>query len=218
MRPTTPAFPMGGLSEAALVARVLAVMERLIARHAPDLVVIACNTASTLVLPRAAGALCDPVRRHRPGDQAGGRAVALAAHRRARDSRHRRARLHPRPRRDLCRRLPRRRSSARARLAALAEAELAGAAGRRRRHRWPRSRPASSPDEGGRTDVVVLACTHYPLLLPTLRPPRALAGDLDRPGAGDRPAGGAAHRRGRSPGALERGGRRRRRVHGRRRR
>src|SRR3954452_10166607 len=43
-------FPYGRLGEDALVARVLAVMDRLIARHAPDLVVIACNTASTLVL------------------------------------------------------------------------------------------------------------------------------------------------------------------------
>jgi glutamate racemase len=44
-------FPYGGLGEAALVARVTAVMEDLVARHAPDLVVVACNTASTLVLP-----------------------------------------------------------------------------------------------------------------------------------------------------------------------
>jgi glutamate racemase len=46
------AFPYGRLSENALVARVLEVMERLIAIHEPKLVVIACNTASTLVLPR----------------------------------------------------------------------------------------------------------------------------------------------------------------------
>lgn len=45
------AFPYGRLSEAQLVDRVLAVMERLVALHRPDLVVIACNTASTLVLP-----------------------------------------------------------------------------------------------------------------------------------------------------------------------
>ncbi|MCJ2015716.1 glutamate racemase [Methylobacterium sp. J-076] len=45
------AFPYGRLSEAELVARVLAVMEQFIASHRPDLVVIACNTASTLVLP-----------------------------------------------------------------------------------------------------------------------------------------------------------------------
>lgn len=44
-------FPYGRLSAEALVERVNLVMERLIARFAPDLVVIACNTASTLVLP-----------------------------------------------------------------------------------------------------------------------------------------------------------------------
>ena len=44
-------FPYGLLSEEALVARVNLVLERLIARFSPDLVVIACNTASTLVLP-----------------------------------------------------------------------------------------------------------------------------------------------------------------------
>jgi glutamate racemase len=45
-------FPYGRLSEAALVARVGKVMARLIARFAPDAIVVACNTASTLVLPR----------------------------------------------------------------------------------------------------------------------------------------------------------------------
>lgn len=45
------AFPYGRLPEPILVARVIAVMERLIGLHAPDLVVVACNTASTLVLP-----------------------------------------------------------------------------------------------------------------------------------------------------------------------
>jgi glutamate racemase len=44
-------FPYGRLSEATLVARVGKVMTRLIARFAPDVIVIACNTASTLVLP-----------------------------------------------------------------------------------------------------------------------------------------------------------------------
>ncbi len=44
-------FPYGRLGEQALVERVLAVMEALVARCHPDLVVIACNTASTLVLP-----------------------------------------------------------------------------------------------------------------------------------------------------------------------
>jgi glutamate racemase len=44
-------FPYGRLAEAQLIDRVMMVMARLIARLAPDVVVIACNTASTLVLP-----------------------------------------------------------------------------------------------------------------------------------------------------------------------
>jgi glutamate racemase len=43
-------FPYGRHGEAALVARVVPLMGELIARTAPDIVVIACNTASTLVL------------------------------------------------------------------------------------------------------------------------------------------------------------------------
>jgi len=45
------AFPYGGLTDEALVSRVLAVIGRLIGRERPDLVVVACNTASTLALP-----------------------------------------------------------------------------------------------------------------------------------------------------------------------
>ena len=45
------AFPYGRLSEAALVARVAEVMARLIGETEPDIVVIACSTASTLALP-----------------------------------------------------------------------------------------------------------------------------------------------------------------------
>lgn len=45
------AFPYGALSEAQLCDRVVEVMDRLIARTAPDIAVIACNTASTIVLP-----------------------------------------------------------------------------------------------------------------------------------------------------------------------
>ncbi len=43
-------FPYGALGEGALVARVVALMGELIARFRPQLVVVACNTASTLVL------------------------------------------------------------------------------------------------------------------------------------------------------------------------
>jgi glutamate racemase len=44
-------FPYGAHGEAALVARVVPLIGDLIARAAPDLVVIACNTASTIALP-----------------------------------------------------------------------------------------------------------------------------------------------------------------------
>jgi glutamate racemase len=44
-------FPYGRQEEPKLVARVLDVMGELIATHQPELVVIACNTASTIVLP-----------------------------------------------------------------------------------------------------------------------------------------------------------------------
>ncbi len=43
-------FPYGGWEEAALKARILALFERLVAEIDPEIAVIACNTASTLVL------------------------------------------------------------------------------------------------------------------------------------------------------------------------
>jgi glutamate racemase len=45
-------FPYGQHSEDALILRVVPLMGELIAAHRPDLVVIACNTASTIVLPQ----------------------------------------------------------------------------------------------------------------------------------------------------------------------
>ena len=44
------AFPYGAWEEQALVERILFVMDRLIAMVEPDIVVIACNTASTIAL------------------------------------------------------------------------------------------------------------------------------------------------------------------------
>ena len=43
-------FPYGNQPEAALIARIVDVVGKAIALHKPDLVVIACNTASTLAL------------------------------------------------------------------------------------------------------------------------------------------------------------------------
>jgi glutamate racemase len=45
------AFPYGRIYGPTLLSRVNAVIDWLAERHAPDIVVIACNTASTLVLP-----------------------------------------------------------------------------------------------------------------------------------------------------------------------
>ena len=43
-------FPYGHHSEDQIIARVVPLIGELIAAHTPDLVVIACNTASTLVM------------------------------------------------------------------------------------------------------------------------------------------------------------------------
>jgi glutamate racemase len=54
------AFPYGRLGEAELVARVETVMARVIPVHRPDIVVVACSTASTLALPRLRAAYHQP--------------------------------------------------------------------------------------------------------------------------------------------------------------
>ena len=53
-------FPYGHHSEGQLVARVVPLIGELISTHAPDLVVIACNTASTLVLSHLRAAYKTP--------------------------------------------------------------------------------------------------------------------------------------------------------------
>jgi glutamate racemase len=45
-------FPYGQHTDADIIARVVPLMGEIIAAHSPDLVVIACNTASTLVMDR----------------------------------------------------------------------------------------------------------------------------------------------------------------------
>lgn len=161
------AFPYGRLGEAALVARVLTVMERLVATHRPDLVVIACNTASTLVLPALRQRFTTPfvgvVPPIKPAAAATrSRLVSLLATPGtvARSYTH-----------DLIATY----AGACAvtlvgsqNLAGFAEAELAGA---------PVDDAALAAEiapcfvtdpDGRRTDVICLACTHYPLLLPRL--------------------------------------------------
>jgi glutamate racemase len=54
-------FPYGTKSEAEIAARVPALLGRLVERYRPRLVVIACNTASTIALPHVRAALDVPV-------------------------------------------------------------------------------------------------------------------------------------------------------------
>ena len=161
------AFPYGGRDEADVIARVLAVMERLIAAHRPDCVVIACNTASTLVMPH--------LRRHfslpfigtvpaiKPAcEQSVSRLVSVLA-------------TPGTVARDYTRALIAEFGHGcdvtlvgSVHLASLAEAvmrgdpadELAIAA---------EIAPCFVETDGRRTDTIVLACTHYPLLVETYR-------------------------------------------------
>lgn len=54
-------FPYGTKSEAEIAARVPALLGRLVERYRPRLAVIACNTASTIALPHVRAALDIPV-------------------------------------------------------------------------------------------------------------------------------------------------------------
>lgn len=45
------AFPYGDWEEGALIERMLGVFDDLLARYSPVMIVVACNTASTLILP-----------------------------------------------------------------------------------------------------------------------------------------------------------------------
>ncbi len=160
-------FPLGAWPEPELVVRVVAVVGRYIAAFAPDLVVIACNTASTLVLPNLRGAF--------PDIAFVGTVPAIKPA--ARLSRSKMISVLATPgtvARDYTRaliesfaadcRVTLVGSSA---LAGLAETAMAGetvgdcavAA---------EISPCFVADGAARTDCVVLACTHYPLLLDRL--------------------------------------------------
>ncbi|MFA6965087.1 glutamate racemase [Bosea sp. (in: a-proteobacteria)] len=160
-------FPYGRLAESELVARVLAVMERLVARFHPDLVVIACNTASTLVLPALRARFAIPFVGTVPAIKP---AAAL--------TRSRLISVLATPgtvARDYTRGLIESYAGGcevtlvgSTRLAGLAEAALKGE---------PVDEAAIAAEiapcfverDGVRTDVVTLSCTHYPLLLERMR-------------------------------------------------
>ena len=160
------AFPYGSLDESDLAGRVVAVMAALLDSHRPDLVVVACNTASTLVLPQLRARFSVPFVGTVPAIK-----PACAASRSRRVSvlgtlatvtrEYTRALI--RDFADGCRIT----LVGSACLAGYAEAELHGAPVADEPIRKEIA-PCFVEDECARTDTVVLACTHYPLLLDRL--------------------------------------------------
>jgi glutamate racemase len=159
------AFPYGALDEDGLVSRVRAVLDAAIAEHRPDIVVIACNTASTLVLP--------PLRAGYPALPFVGTVPAIKPA--AEGSRSQMISVLATPgtvARDYTRTLIATHAGhchvtlvGSQTLASIAEAEMKGEAiadDEIAREIAPCF--VRDDESGARTDTVVLACTHYPLL------------------------------------------------------
>lgn len=159
-------FPYGAHGEAELTARIVPLMGELIDAHRPAIVVIACNTASTLALGDLRAAHATPFVGTVPAIK-----PACAA------SRTRRVSVlgtEATVRREYTHGLIRDFAQGctvdlvgSARLAALAEAALHGEAVADDAIAREIA-PCFVEDGGRRTDTIVLACTHYPLLLDRL--------------------------------------------------
>lgn len=161
-------FPYGHYSEEDIVTRVVPLIGELISAHRPDLVVIACNTASTLVMPHLRERYSVPFVGTVPAIK-----PACAASKTKRVSV---LGTKGTVQREYTRGLIRDFAQGcevtlvgSAELAALAETALSGG---------PVSEEAilaelepcfvGAGDASKRTDTIVLACTHYPLLLDRL--------------------------------------------------
>ena len=155
-------FPYGTRDEAEIAARVPALLGRLVERYRPRLVVIACNTASTIALPSVRAALDLPV----VGTVPAIRPAAALSRTRVIGVLGTRATVRQPYVDDLARRFAADCTVLRhgsARLVELAEAALAGT---------PPSPDAVAAELDGlfaqaggeRIDTVVNACTHFPLL------------------------------------------------------
>ena len=160
-------FPYGNMPEEALITRILHVIGKAIDQHRPDLVVVACNTASTLALAELRARYKVPfvgtVPAIKPAcAQSKSKRIAVLGTQATVGREYTRA---------LIREFAAGCEVALVgspRLATFAEAELAG-------------EPVADADigaeiagcfveaDGRRTDTVVLACTHYPLLLERFR-------------------------------------------------
>ncbi len=160
-------FPYGRREEPVLVERVLDVMDGWLTVHRPDLVVVACNTASTLVLPQLRARFQVPFVGTVPAIKpacAGSKTklVSVLGTEATVSREYTRALI-----RDFAQGCAVTLVGSQ-RLAELAEAALTGE---------PVSddaiaaelAPCFAEADGARTDTVVLACTHYPLLLDRLQ-------------------------------------------------
>jgi glutamate racemase len=158
----TAGFPYGAWEEQALVRRILRVMEELITASSPDLVVIACNTASTIAMVQLRARFklpfvgTVPAIKPAAAQTKSGLITVLATpgtvkreytHALIKDfAQHCQVTLHGAPR-----------------LAQMAEAKLRGGDIDLAQLREEVA-PCFVEKDDKRTDVVVLACTHYPLL------------------------------------------------------
>ena len=160
------AFPYGAIEENALVTRVVALMGGLIESHRPDLVVIPCNTASTIVLPDLRRKFSVPFVGTVPAIKpacAGSvtRRVSVLGTEATVQREYTRALI-----RDYAGDCQVTLVGSK-KLAGYAEDELAGVPVTDAALREEIA--AAFVDDGKRTDTIVLACTHYPLLIERLR-------------------------------------------------
>ena len=160
------AFPYGRLGEAELVARVETVMARVIPDHRPDAVVVACSTASTLALPRLRAAypqkfvgVVPAIKPAAKASRSGLISVLATRGTVARDYTHALVRDH----------------AAHCEVTLVGSAALAPLAERAMRGEAVDDEdiareiaPCFVDRAGRRTDHVVLACTHFPLLIGAL--------------------------------------------------
>ena len=159
-------FPYAALGDAELAARVCEVLEGPVAEFAPDAIVIACNTASTTALPALRAAFPQPV----IGTVPAIKPAALLSRSGLVSVLGTSATVQ----RDYTRALVAEFGQGRgftlvgsARLARLTETLMAGGEVADEAISAEIA-PCFTETDGGRTDVVVLACTHYPLLMDRL--------------------------------------------------
>jgi glutamate racemase len=163
----TAAFPYGAWEEVRLIERILAVVGRLIEAAAPDLVVVACNTASTLALAQLREVYQTPfvgtVPAIKPAaEQTKSGIVGVLATPGTARREYTQALIHTYAYH--CKVF----LHGAVRLAEMAEGKLMGMAVDRDELR-NEIMPVFRVRAGKRTDTVVLGCTHYPLLIEEIR-------------------------------------------------